>query len=106
MSGTAISVESDRLQAIAVVNGRARSDVFVRLRASNEVLDSDALNPVASKERAMFLGQLPDDFQEEAEHLLSDLAQQVAVERAKSRVEGKHAPEDTFPTVEPWQAAV
>jgi len=84
MSTQQLYVDSERLRAVAVVNGKARSPVFLYDRAAldREPLAADEMNIVSRDARDAFLAQLPDTRQGEARTLLARLAASVAESRS------------------------
>lgn len=106
MSAKTFSLDSENLQIIAIVNGKAKADVFLRKRDSLTQLHSDSMNPVAVSNRIAFLSALGPEDHDEAAALLSELAEQVAVERAKGGPTRKAVAEDPFPSLEPWNSEV
>lgn len=106
MSAKALSLQSDNLQVIAVANGRAKVDVFLRTLEPVRLIHSDSMNPVALLSRAAFLAAIAPNYRDEAASLLSELSEQVAVERAKGGPARKLAAEDPFPALDPWVSTV
>jgi hypothetical protein len=106
MNANSLLIESETLEVIAVVNGRAKADVFLRMRGSTATIHSDTFNPVAATQREAFITRLPEALQAEAAPLLAELSVQVAVERAKGGRGRKLADEDPFPVIDPWTSAI
>lgn len=104
----ALCVEGEFLRAIAVMNGRAKADVKVSRIASDIVIHSDEMNPVAAKQRDAFIECMPESppfMREETASLLGELAELVMHERANAEPDKKQTP-DVFPTIDPWRSAV
>jgi len=106
MNANAIKLASENFEVIAVMNGRAKSDVILRARGTAELIHTDTMNPVAASARAAFVEVLQPDVQDEAERLLCELAEQVSAERAKAGSAKKSGYEDPFPVVDAWGEAV
>lgn len=108
MSRRIVSVESENLEAVAVMNGKAKADVVVQYIESKIVLHADVLDPVASKQRDAFIEHLPPHFEHEGSILLGDLAEEIVAERAQNQSVRKEAQGKalSLPTIEPWEAAV
>ena len=104
MKNLTLTEESDNLQAIAVMNGRVKAAVFVRLRDTKALLHSDDFNPVASKQRDEFVGRLLEDYRDEATRLLGKIAERVAAARATP--EKEEPTDDPFPAIEPYRTVV
>lgn len=105
MNPRAVKVESDRLTAIAMVNGRARSQVFVyRIDDLEHPLAVESVNLAASRDRLKFLDLIPAEERDGAGALLERLAATAA--DASSTPEKRDAENDPFPSVDPWSDPV
>jgi putative DNA primase/helicase len=97
MSARNISCESESLEVIAELNGRGKSNVFLRRKMTREFILIDDINPAALSQREGFLASL-----------LSDLAEAIAVARAGSKEEEPEGRGQAiaFADTDPWPSPV
>ena len=106
MADKPLVVESERLWAVATLNGRSRSNLFVYTRADRDTpLLVEDLILANSEQRQAAVDQLDEAYRGEAECLLARLAAVVAEERTK--LNGKPPISATVAaSAEPWPQPV
>lgn len=105
-TSTPIRCERGGLQITAVVNGRVRADVCLKMRGTGQTLALEEINLSRGDERSRFASQLPDHLRDDALALLLETAEAVAAHRATSggkEGDAKNAPGvGVTDSVEPW----
>lgn len=101
MTATPIQCLSPRLEAIAITNGRVRSEVCVKSRGSRITLHFDEINLARAEDRERFVGRFSPDMRDEARTLILETAEAVAAHKATAKQSTPKAA-DPFPAIEPW----
>lgn len=101
-----VKAQSEHLEAVALLNGKAKAEIRVRYLNSGLVLHTDEFNPVQAKAREAFVEQVPTLYADEVRDLLSDLADDITEERARQQEAKNQNADDPFPEIVPWDHSV